>query len=562
MPTIERRELRVLILSARARDAEVISTVVAREGIDGEPVTGAQQLIDQLGRGAAAALICEESLSSLAFDRLSTWLAAQESWSDFPFVILLSKRTTTIPARLKLTLGALGNVVLLERPVNAETLASAASSALRARQRQYEARGVLAQREAVANELAALNAHLEERVHERTLALGQANDRLAAEVLERERAQNAVIQAQKLEALGRLTGGVAHDFNNVLSVVMGSVELIAMLSKEESTKARARMAQAACKRGAKLTGQLLTFASNQSLDLRPLPVRSLFDSVIALATPILGSGIEILRHIGVGVECVLGDTSQLEMALLNLAINARDAMEGRGCLALHASRLDPPRDKLPEGNFVRIAMSDNGSGMSPAVAAKVFEPFFTTKGVGKGTGLGLSQVYGMAQQSGGAVFLRSQQGSGTVVEIWLPAVSWDEERELAPSADRSALAGLKILVVEDDTAVRAGLVDALLTLGCDVSQASGGAEGLASIERDRPDLLLTDYLMPGMTGVELAVKAREKFADLPVLVATGYADMDDIEGSFGKTAVLRKPFQLSDLGAAVARVVGSAVLVR
>lgn len=556
MPTIERRELRVLILSARQRDAELISTVVAREGIDGETVADAAQLMDQLGSGAAAAVICEESLSSLAFDRLSSWLVAQKSWSDFPFVILLSKRTTAIPARLKTTLGSLGNVVLLERPVSAETLASAASSALRARKRQYEARAVLAQREAVAEELAALNTHLEERVDEGTRALGQANDRLAAEVLERERAQNAVVQAQKLEALGRFTGGVAHDFNNVLSVVMSSVELIGLVAQDTVIKARAKTAQEACKRGAKLTRQLLSFARNQSLDLRPVPARALFDNVYALAKPILGADVEVLRHVAVDVDCVLADASQLEMALLNLAINARDAMDGRGCLAFHAARLSPPSGRLPEGDYVRIAVSDNGSGMSPEVAARIFEPFFTTKGVGKGTGLGLSQVYGMAEESGGAVFVNSQFGGGTVVEIWMRSAKRDTAGEAAPSSDKTKLAGLKILVVEDDGAVRAGLVDALLTLGCDVSQASDGMEGLASIERNRPDLLLTDYLMPGITGVELAVKARETLPDLPVLVATGYADMDDIESAIGKTAVLRKPFQMSELGATLARVIG------
>jgi C4-dicarboxylate-specific signal transduction histidine kinase len=264
-----------------------------------------------------------------------------------------------------------------------------------------------------------LNTHLEERVSERTQELGQANDRLAAEVMERERARGAAIQAQKLEALGRLTGGVAHDFNNVLSVLMTSLELIGMMAKEDSIKARARTAREACKRGAKLTGQLLAFARNQALEMRPVPVRELFENLVALAKPILGADVELWSHVAKDVECVLGDASQLEMALLNLAINARDALEGRGRLTLQASRLEPPRERLPEGAYVRIAMSDNGSGMSPEVAAKVFDPFFTTKGVGKGTGLGLSQVYGMAEQSGGDVVVHTQPGSGTVIEIWL-----------------------------------------------------------------------------------------------------------------------------------------------
>lgn len=556
MPTLERRELRVLILAPRQRDADVVASVVAREGVDSDAVDGIGQLIAEIKRGAAAAIVCEESLSASSFISISEWIETQEPWSDFPFVILLAKRSASVSTRLKKSLSGLGNVVLLERPLSAQTLVSSAISALRARKRQYQAREALGRHMSVADELASLNAHLEERVHERTLALAQANDRLAAEVLERERAQTAVIQAQKLESLGRLTGGVAHDFNNVLSVVMSSVELIGLISKDDAIKSRARTAQEACKRGAKLTGQLLSFARNQSLEIRPVPVRPLFDTLIALAKPLLGSGIELLRHVGSDVDCVLGDASQLEMALLNLAINARDALGGRGRLTLNASRCDPPRDKLPQGHYVRIAMSDNGAGMSPEVAAKVFDPFFTTKGVGKGTGLGLSQVYGMAEQSGGAAFIHSQPGSGTVVEIWLRSAKSDAASETAPRMDKTGLTGIKILVVEDDDAVRAGLVDALLTLGCDVSQARSGAEGLDALARAKPGLLLTDYLMPGMTGVELVVKARAMFPDLPVLVATGYADMEDIQSSIGKSAVLRKPFELAQLGEAVARAVG------
>lgn len=557
MPTIEGRENRALILAPRGRDADVIASVVGRDGVDGEVVDGPGRLLAEIGRGAALAIICEESLSPSVFKAIAAWLAGQEAWSDFPFLVLLCKRASPMPAGFKERFASLGNVVLLERPLSAEALASAATSALRARGRQYAAREVLTQREAVAEELAALNTHLEERVDERTRALGQANDRLAAEVMERERAQNAVIQAQKLEALGRLTGGVAHDFNNVLSVVMGSVELIALLSKDEAIKARARTAQAACKRGAKLTGQLLTFARNQSLNLQPVPIRELFSNVCALAMPTLGAGVELISQVGSDVDCVLGDASQLEMALLNLALNARDAMDGRGCIALHASLADPPRGKLPPGDYVRIAMSDNGSGMSPEVAAKVFEPFFTTKGVGKGTGLGLSQAYGMAQQSGGAIFIQSKVGSGTTIEIWLRSAKRPLRGQEAPRLDQTSLNGLKILVVEDDDAVRSGLVDALLTLGCDVTQAGGGEEGLSALSLAKPALLLTDYLMPGMTGAELAIKAREVFADLPVLVTTGYADMEDIDASIGRGAVLRKPFALAELSAAIARAVGS-----
>ena len=481
MSSLEPIERRILILAPVGRDTEVISGVVAgvvaaREGVD-----NIQRLMSEIGRGAAAAIVSEEALSQGARALALDFIQSQPPWSDFPFVVLLAKRAGPIPEAVKSVLSALGNVVLLERPLSADTLASAAASAIRARARQYDAREVLTQREAAADQLACFNRDLESRVDERTRALAQANDRLLAEVLERERAQKAVVQAQKLEALGRITGGVAHDFNNVLSVIMGNVELIAMVSPDAKIKARASAAQAACKRGAKLTSQLLSFARNQSLHLQSLSISDLFENVGELARPILGPRIELVFHLDDDVSSVVGDPSQLEMALLNLAINSRDAMGGAGRVIFHANRSTPPEGALPEGSYVRIAVADNGVGMSPEVAAKVFEPFFTTKGVGKGTGLGLSQVYGMAEQSGGAVYVRSRLGKGTVIEIWLRAAQGLPASEQPVAFDKHALAGLKVLVVEDDPAVRAGIVDALLTLGCDVSQASGGAEGVAAL---------------------------------------------------------------------------------
>ena len=551
--TPDRREDRVLVLAPQGRDAEVIAGVVRGDGAECDIVLNAEALIDAMGQGAAAAIVSEEALSGRALARIAARLAVQEPWSDFPFVVLLAKRFGAAPAQLKATLSALGNVILLERPLSVETLATAAASARRARVRQYQAREVLAQRAAVADELASLNAHLEARVAERTRALAQANDRLTAEVMERERAEQAMAQAQKLEFLGRFTGGVAHDFNNLLNVIQGNMELIGMTSREASTIARAKTAQSACRRGAKLTGQLLSFARNQSLDLRPLAVAPLFEDVAELARPLLSRDIALDMAVDPGVDSVLADASQMEMALLNLMINARDAMDGRGRLRLHAARARPADGALPDGDYVRIAVTDDGPGMSPEIAAKVFEPFFTTKGVGKGTGLGLSQVYGMARQSGGGAFVHSVPGAGATVEVWLPAVLDAAVARQADEVDVHTLRGLKVLVVEDDAFVRAGIVDALLAFGCDVSQAPGGQEALALLPGMLPGLLLTDYLMPDMTGVELAVRARELLPDLPVLVATGYADMGAIDSAIGNGAILRKPFQLAELGAAVAR---------
>ena len=546
-----------MILAPRGRDAEVVSSVVCRDGVDCQAVATFKDLVQQIVAGADVAVIADEALNGVDVGPLASWLAAQEPWSDFPFVVMLSGRMGKADTALKATLAALGNVVILERPLSAETLGSAASSALRARRRQYQAREVLEGRQAASDQLAMLNDSLEAKVQERTKALSQANDRITSEVIEREKAQQAMSHYQKMESLGRLTGGVAHDFNNLLNVIQGSMDLLLLTNSDEAVRRRVTIAKSACVRGAKLTSQLLTFARNQTLDLRPVSVVELFHNVVELSKPLLGSDIEILTSVGDGADLVAADANQIEMALLDLAINARDAMEGKGTLRFKSSATSEAPDMLLAGDYVKIEVSDDGPGMSAEIAAKVFEPFFTTKGVGKGTGLGLSQVYGMAQQSGGAAFANSVEGEGATIEIWLRRAVAKTEQGLVDTSDARALDGLKVLLVEDDDLVRAGMADALVSFGCLVRQASCGADGMVELERERPDVLLTDYLMPGMTGAELAAKARALHPGLPVLVATGYADMAAIEGALGGNAVLRKPFQLSDLASAVARLAGS-----
>jgi len=555
MPLSNARKERVLILAPRGRDAEVVSSVIGGTGATCETVAHFNDLVKHIMAGAGIAVIADEALAGADVGSLRSWLAEQESWSDFPFIVMLSRRMSKADIALKAALAVLGNVVILERPLSAETLGSAASSALRARRRQYQAREVLEDRQGALEQLAAFNGSLEAKVDDRTKALSQANDRLTAEVIEREKAQQAMSQYQKMESLGRLTGGVAHDFNNLLNVIQGSMDLLLLTNSDEAVRRRVTIAKSACARGAKLTSQLLAFARNQTLDLRPLSVSELFTNVVELAKPLLGSGIEILMSVGHDADLVAADANQMEMALLNLAINARDAMDGQGLLIFRSSTIFASAGELPEADYVKIEVSDNGPGMAPEVARRVFEPFFSTKAVGKGTGLGLSQVYGMAQQSGGAAFAHSVEGEGATIEIWLRRATVSHEESLVDKANLDALAGLRILLVEDDELVRAGMADALASFGCVVRQAACGAEGISELECTRPDVLLTDFLMPGMTGAELAAKARALYPELPVLVATGYADMSAIVDSLGDNVVLRKPFQISELANAVARVI-------
>jgi len=555
-------EERILIFAPHGRDAQVMCSVLARDQFGCAVVDSFDAFVDSIAAGAGAAIVAEEALQNIDTARLRHWLDAQKHWSDFPFVVLLT-RSVGVPAdAARARLGELGNVILLERPLNAQTLRSAALSVLRARRRQYQARDVLFDRERTAESLRQsqealvhLNETLEARIEERTRALAQANDRLMNEVIERERVQQAMVQFQKMEAVGRLTGGIAHDFNNLLNVVQGSMDLILLMSKDEVAKQRAEVARRACQRGGKLTSQLLAFSRNQSLDLRPLDVNTLFDGVRELVATSLGSSIRLSFTVEGAAASVMADTNQMEMALLNLAINARDAMDGGGELRFTAGPASPPESLLPAGDYVRIAVTDSGEGMPPEVAARVFEPFFTTKGVGKGTGLGLSQVYGMAQQSGGAARILSEPGVGTTVEIWLRAAGGAHEALPAqiPAAAAARRPGVRILVVEDDDFVRESMVESLEALGHTVAQAPDGEAGLRELARAAPDLIITDYLMPGITGAELVLRAREQLPDVPMIIATGYADMKAIEQVIGDDMLLRKPFQLAELAATVER---------
>jgi signal transduction histidine kinase/CheY-like chemotaxis protein len=554
-------EDRLLVLAPRGRDAEVIAGALGHDGFCCTVLDDGDALLAAIDAGAAGAIIADEALGGAQAERLAARLARQEPWSDFPLVLLVSRPIGRARNDGLVRRADLGNVIQLERPLNVQTLCSAAASALRVRRRQYHARDLLVERDRTAASLRAsqeqlvqLNETLEARIGERTRALAQANDRLTKEIIERERALQAVSQLQKMEAIGRLTGGMAHDFNNLLNVVQGNMDLILMLSGDDQVKRRAEVARNACRRGAKLTSQLLAFSRNQSLDLRAVPVEALFAGVRELVATSVGSAVTLDYDIAPGVDSVLADTNQIEMALLNLAINARDAMPDGGALRFRAAPAAPPPEPLPPGDYVCIAVSDSGMGMSEELAAKVFEPFFTTKGVGKGTGLGLSQVYGMAQQSGGAARIRSTENVGTTVEIWLRAATAAADGNVPdgvpPAPARTAA---HILVVEDDAFVRTSVVDSLQALGHHVTQAMHGPAALAEVARARPDLMITDYMMPGMTGVELMKQVRAMHPHLPMIMATGYADMKAVEEIIGDNGFLRKPFQLAELAASVDR---------
>jgi PAS domain S-box-containing protein len=381
-----------------------------------------------------------------------------------------------------------------------------------------------------------LNETLEERVSARTEQLAQANQRLQNEMFERERAEDALRHAQKMEAVGQLTGGIAHDFNNMLTGIIGSLDLMQRYIADGRANEIGRFTEAAvssANRAAALTHRLLAFSRRQSLDRKQLNVNELIHSLEDLIRRTKGDPIELKLQLADDLWPVSTDVSQLENALLNLVINARDAMPDGGELLIETANvyLDgsdiTTLEPVKAGDYLMLAVSDNGSGMTASVRSKAFDPFFTTKPIGQGTGLGLSMIYGFAQQSGGHVSLDSLPGQGTCVRLYLPRLQGLElERPASAPIQQPAPAatGETVVVVEDDPAVRMLVLDLLRELGYQAFEAEDAKTALPLLESDlRVDLLVTDVGLPGMNGRQLAEIARQHRPGLKILFMTGYA---------------------------------------
>ena len=515
---------RVLILAPVGRDAGACAKLVAQAGLEPQACGDLAELVTRLDAGADMVLLTEEALYGKdAVDRLAEWVNSQPPWSDLPFIVMTSRNGGPRFIRFRRELvSKLRNISFLERPMQAISLQAAVLSAERGRTRQYEARTYLeAQRHAAED--------LERLVAQRTEALEAANELLREESRRRERTQAALMQAQKLETMGQLVGGVAHDFNNLLMAVIGNLELLAKKMDPDPRLARLlHGAMEGARRGATLTQRLLAFARKQELQSRATDALVLVEGMRDLIARSVGPLIQVKIEAREPLPAVDVDPNQLEMALLNLAVNARDAMPSGGVLtiSLQQSVATAEQSELQPGTYVRLSVGDTGEGMDTATLARAVEPFFSTKGVGKGTGLGLSMVHGLAEQSGGTFRLDSRLGIGTKAELWLP-VAHSALEVLAPAEQADAPAAAATIVLVDDDALIATSTAALLEdLGHRVMEFPSGQEALAAIREGLcPDLVITDHAMPGMTGVELAIALRAHQPDLPILLATGYAEL-------------------------------------
>jgi PAS domain S-box-containing protein len=384
------------------------------------------------------------------------------------------------------------------------------------------------------------------------------------DVSSRLEAEEARRRSQRLEAVGQLTGGVAHEFNNLLMAVSGCLDLLAPYVRGDRAHSLLESAARAADRGGRLTRQLLAFARRQKLHSEPVDLGALVNGMKELLASTLGRTIEIVTETDPKGWHAMADVPQLELVLLNLSINARDAMPGGGKLVISTGNavLGPPRraEEPPAGEYVALRVSDNGQGMPPDVLNRVFEPFFTTKDVGRGSGLGLPQVLGVAQQLGGGVIIDSTPGVGTMVSVFLPRAATEavpqKRATLAPPKPR-ALQGVRLLLVDDDDEVRQVARVMLEEMGAAVREAACGADALALLRTDSDiDLMLLDYTMPQMTGVELAHRARETLAGLPVVLMTGYSAATLGDSGPDVFEILQKPFRAEALAETLLRALG------
>jgi len=529
---------RALILAPQGRDAEVAATMLSEAGMMSLCCRSIAHLVEELEAGAGFGLITEEALHTADLHPLADWINHQPEWSDFPFILLtlrgggLERNPTAIRF-----LETLGNVTFLERPFHPTTLISLAQSARRGRRRQYDARARL-------EELHALAAELEQRVEERTA--------------ERQTALEQLHEAQKLETLGQLTGGVAHDFNNLLTPIIGALDLLQRKTEGTDSRTERWIANAlqSGERAKTLVQRLLGFARRQELQSGPVDIAALVGGMRDLISSSIGPQIELKLRCAGELPRALADPNQLELAILNLCVNARDAMPSGGLLTIAAETalLGPGSEtRLPPGLYVRLSVIDTGMGMDAETLARAVEPFFSTKETGRGTGLGLSMVHGLTGQLGGAFLLGSVEGEGTRADLYLP-VTDDLPEAAATRHDDAALLPARplfILVVDDEELVRRGTAEMLRGLGHRVIEADSGAEALATLAA-LPDIeaVVTDYKMPRMDGAELAARLHQARPGLPTLLISGYTGIaDPIEG----LPRLNKPFGLAELADALRR---------
>ncbi|PQZ93242.1 hybrid sensor histidine kinase/response regulator [Pseudomonas trivialis] len=541
---------RAIILAPLGRDSTLALMMLNEAGYNGVIAHDLGTLCVALDEGSGLLVIAAEALNGVNLEPLLEHLHQQPAWSDLPIVLMTHHGGSEQNGSSRLS-GLLGNVTFLERPFHPVTLISLVSTALRGRRRQYEARDRLIDLSQSELRLQRTLETLEQQVEERTAQLRHNEE--------------ALRQSQKMEAVGQLTGGIAHDFNNMLTGIIGSLELLrrrVARGKLDDLDSLIDLGVTSANRAAGLTHRLLAFSRRQSLDSKPVEINQLVTSMGELLQRSINESIRLDMRLTEQLWTAEADPNQLESALLNLVLNARDAMPGGGSLIVETTNrhLDSvftaAYGTLEPGDYVELSVSDTGCGIPESVMGRVFDPFFTTKPIGQGTGLGLSMIYGFARQSHGHVTLHSEVGKGTTVSLFLPRFIG---QITAPEVVDSALLpfandGETVLIVEDDPAVRVLVCAVLKELGYSFVEAGDAISAMPIIESgQRIDLLISDVGLPGMNGRQLAEIGRQVRPGLKVLFITGYAEHAAVRGGFLDPGMqlITKPFTFDLLTAKV-----------
>jgi len=547
---------RALILAPVGRDSQIALMILNEAGYEGLVTPDLGSLCTELELGAGLVLVAAEALRGPELEALFLHLEQQPAWSDLPIVLLTHHGGQEQGPSSRLS-DLLGNVTFLERPFHPATLVSMISAALRGRRRQYEARDRLIDLSDSERRLQSTLETLEQQVEERTAQLRHNEE--------------ALRQSQKMEAVGQLTGGIAHDFNNMLTGIIGSLELLRRRlarGRTEDLDSLIDLGVTSANRAAGLTHRLLAFSRRQSLDSKAVQMNTLVLSMGELLQRSLNESIQLDMRLNDKLWVAEADPNQLESALLNLVINARDAMPDGGKLVVETSNQVLTREfteaysNLEPGDYVMLSVTDNGSGMPQSVVSRAFDPFFTTKPIGQGTGLGLSMIYGFSKQSRGHVSIDSEIDEGTTVRLYLPRFRGEELE--SPDADiqqaPDALDGETVLIVEDDPAVRVLVCAVLGELGYAFVEAWDADSAVPILNStQRIDLLISDVGLPGMNGRQLAEVGRQYRPGLKVLFITGYAEHAAVRGGFLDSGMqmITKPFTFDLLTAKVREMIKS-----
>ncbi|MBZ9784206.1 response regulator [Pseudomonas sp. REP124] len=545
---------RAIILAPMGRDGQIALMILNEAGFDGIISRSLLELCHELEQGAGVLLMSLEALLGQDLEPLIRLIDQQPAWSDLPIVLFTHHGGPEKSPASRLG-PHLGNVTFLERPFHPVTLISLVTTALRGRRRQYEARDRLVDLSQSELRLKNTMETLEQQVEERTAQL-----RHNEEVLR---------QSQKMEAVGQLTGGIAHDFNNMLTGIIGSLELLRRRlarGRLDDLESLIDLGVTSANRAAGLTHRLLAFSRRQSLDSQPVEMNTLVVAMGELLQRSIDESIHLDMQLSERLWVAEADPNQLESALLNLVINARDAMPDGGKLVVKTSNQYLDADftqfhkNLEPGDYVVLSVSDNGCGIPQATINRVFDPFFTTKPIGQGTGLGLSMIYGFTKQSRGHVAIESEVGKGTTVRLYLPRYGGElpEAQPVENPHPLFAQHGETVLIVEDDPAVRVLVCTVLSELGYAFVEA-GDADGAIPIleSEQRIDLMISDVGLPGMNGRQLAEIGRQHRPLLKVLFITGYAEHAAVRAGFLDSGMqmITKPFTFDLLTAKVREMV-------